>query len=197
MDKNKSKTAIYKPRFRLYFLKPKYWWIWFIFIMLFLLSKIPGLVLNYLLKLFSATLYLLARRLRKRAEINLLKCMPELTYEEKRKIICDMFYVGLQSTATLFSLRFQRKNINFDEIRWHGYDIIKELRNKGDNVILIVPHMLAMEILGLALGYKGINIAAMVRLSGNEVIDYLVNLTRQRFNLQIHSNDAGVNSFIL
>ncbi|WP_369012200.1 lauroyl-Kdo(2)-lipid IV(A) myristoyltransferase [Erwinia pyrifoliae] len=137
----------------------------------------------------------LARSARRRAQINLLYCLPEKSEVEREQIIDEMFATAPQSMAMMAELAL-RPQAAKSRIRWHGREIIDALRDSGQNVILLVPHGWAVDLPAMVLASEGQRMAAMFHNQSNEVIDYVWNLVRRRFGGRMHARNDGIKPFI-
>lgn len=79
------------PRFRAYFLHPRFWPLWLGLGLLWLVTLLPYRVLLRLGRGLGALMYRLARSRRQIVELNLQLCFPHMSESERRRLVKENF----------------------------------------------------------------------------------------------------------
>ncbi|HDG9776781.1 TPA: lauroyl-Kdo(2)-lipid IV(A) myristoyltransferase [Raoultella planticola] len=194
-----TKKMLFDSSFKCSFLRPKNFCIWLVIFSVFLLSRIPRHIRDPFLSFLGKVIGHFLKSAKRRAKINLIYCMPELGDQQRNEIIKKMFSIALQSIVLTAELAWCKRNDCNNGINWHGRDEIDNLIFEKRNVIIFVPHCFAIDIPGILLSSEGLNMVAIVRKLGNDVIDYVVNTTRSRFSSDyshIYFIENGIKPFI-
>lgn len=193
-DKNNNIEFI--PRFKAGYLHPRYWGSWLAIGVLMLLTLIPGKLRDPLLACTAKQLLRFGKKARRRAQINLYYCLPELSETQRNAIIEQMFITAPQAMVLMAELAlFGARKIR-QRVQWHNYHIIEDLQRTKQNVIFLVPHGWAVDIPAMLLTASGQKMAAMFQNQANQVVDYLWNSVRRRFNGRLHARKDGIKPFI-
>lgn len=196
MENSKKSQTEFIPVFKKAFLKPKYWGAWLAIGACAGMALLPAAVRDPVLGALGRTAGKYARSARRRAQINLFYCMPELSEAQREAIIDQMFAVAPQSMVLMAELAMRKSVHHSERIEWHGKEIIDELRASEQNVIFLVPHGWAIDIPAMLMAAEGKQIAAMFHNQRNEVMDYMWNAVRRRFGGRLHPRNDGIKPFI-
>ena len=130
---------------------PRYWPTWFGLLILRLMSMLPLPVLAVSGYAVGLLIYALFGSRRRISYLNIRTCFPELSQSQCKKINRHHFcYLG-QSVMTISMMwwispkRFNRL------VTVHGREHYDKALEQGQNIILLSPHFLSMEMSGLAL----------------------------------------------
>ncbi|MDU6411418.1 MAG: lauroyl-Kdo(2)-lipid IV(A) myristoyltransferase [Yersiniaceae bacterium] len=192
---NKS-TAEFIPQFQKAFYHPRYWGIWLGTGVMAALGYVPPRVRDPLLGKIGKLAGKYARSARRRAQINLLYCMPELSEAEREQIIDQMFATAPQSMVLMAEVACRTPARVQDRIHWHGREVLDRLHAEGKNIILLVPHGWAIDIPAMLLAAEGKPVAGMFHNQSNPLVDYLWNSVRLRFGGKLHARNDGIKPFI-
>lgn len=184
------------PKFRFSFLHPRYWGIWFGIGIMLILAFIPARWRNPPLAILGKLVGRLAKGARRRAQINLHYCMPELDVQKREQLIDRMFANMMQTIILLAEQGIRNSDFLFQRTRWHGYDFVEKMIEQKQNVIFLVPHGWAVDIPAMLFAAKGINMAAMFHNQRNQLIDWMWNAMRRRFGGRMHARVDGIKPFI-
>lgn len=195
MQKNTSSSE-FIPQFRLSFLHPRYWGVWVGVSFMLILAFIPPKWRNPPLAILGKMVGRLAKGARRRAQINLNYCMPELDVQNRELLIDKMFANMMQTIILLAEQGVRHSNYLFQRTRWHGYDIVERMIEQKKNVIFLVPHGWAVDIPAMLFAAKGIKMAAMFHNQRNQLIDWMWNAMRRRFGGRMHARVDGIKPFI-
>ena len=196
MQNNKKNHSEFIPEFKKSFLHPGYWGAWLGVGVFALLGLLPPALRDPFLGKVGRLAGRLARSARRRAQINLLYCFPELSETQREQIIDNMFMTAPQAMVLMAELGLRDPEKVLKRVDWHGKELLDELKLRGENVILLVPHGWAIDIPAMLLASEGQKIAAMFHHQGNQLFDYLWNRVRRRFGGRMHARNDGIKPFI-
>lgn len=77
-----------------------------------------------------------------------------------------------------------------------GIEYIQQAKQKGKNVILLVPHAWAIDASGIILHTRRIPMTSMFNPHRNPLVDWLWTITRQRFGGKMHARQNGIKPFL-
>ncbi|KOC87641.1 lauroyl-Kdo(2)-lipid IV(A) myristoyltransferase [Winslowiella iniecta] len=196
MENRKKSNSEFIPVFQKAFLKPKYWGAWLAIGACAGMAMLPARVRDPILGGLGRTAGKFARSARRRAQINLFYCLPELPEQQREAIIDQMFAVAPQSMVMMAELALRKPEHVRDRVEWHGKEIIEGLRAEQQNVIFLVPHGWAVDIPAMLMASEGQKMAAMFHNQRNELVDYMWNAVRRRFGGRMHARNDGIKPFI-
>lgn len=196
MQKSNKKRNEFIPAFQWSFLKPRFWGTWAGLGLCAGMALIPAVIRDPVLGKLGRLAGRLARGARRRAQINLYYCLPELTESQRETIIDAMFATAPQSIVMMAELAICNPNRVKQRIDWHGKAIIDALKAEKKNVIFLVPHGWAVDIPAMVLASDGQMMAAMFHNQRNPLVDYIWNTVRRRFGGRMHARDDGIKPFI-
>ncbi|AJI93795.1 lipid A biosynthesis (KDO)2-(lauroyl)-lipid IVA acyltransferase [Yersinia ruckeri] len=196
MQKEKNDSAGFIPVFQKSFLHPRYWGVWLGVGVMAALAYLPVKVRDPMLANIGRFAGKLAKGARRRARINLLYCLPNLSEGEREQIIDEMFATAPQPMMLMAELCFRDPKHVLTRIYWHGESVLDELQQQGRNVILLVPHAWSIDIPAMLLAGQGKPVAGMFHHQRNPLVDYLWNSARLRFGGRIHARESGIKPFI-
>lgn len=195
--KNKQKGQIeFIPTFKNAFYAPRYWGIWIGIGSIAVISWIPPRLRDPVLGTLGWLVGRVAKKARFRARVNLAYCLPEMSPEQRKTIIDDMFACVPQSTILMAELACRDPQRVLARVRWHGDKLLTQLQEKGNNVIFLVPHCWAVDVPAMLMAARGQKMAAMFHNQRNELVDYMWNRVRRRFGGRMHARNDGIKPFI-
>lgn len=195
MENKKKSNTEFIPEFKRSFLLPRHWGSWLAIGACAGLAWLPPGLRDPLLGALGRLAGKFAKSARRRAQINLFYCMPEVPEAEREKIIGEMFATAPQSMVMMAELAM-RPNAARKRIFWQNKAIIDDIRAKGENVIFLVPHGWAVDIPAMVLASEGQKMAAMFHNQRDPVMDYMWNAVRRRFGGRMHARNDGIKPFI-
>ncbi|GLR07329.1 lauroyl-Kdo(2)-lipid IV(A) myristoyltransferase [Mixta theicola] len=196
METSKKKHTEFIPVFQKSFLLPEYWGAWLGIGAFAVMAMLPAALRDPVLGAAGRLAGRFAKSARRRAQINLLYCMPELPETEREAIIDEMFATAPQSMAMMAELALRKPERVRQHVRWHGREIIDAIQEEKQNVIFLVPHGWAVDIPAMLLASEGQRMAAMFHNQSNQLIDYIWNRVRRRFGGRMHARNDGIKPFI-
>ncbi|AUX93763.1 lauroyl-Kdo(2)-lipid IV(A) myristoyltransferase [Mixta gaviniae] len=194
-SKKKSNTE-FIPVFQKSFLLPKYWGAWLGIGAFAGMALLPPSLRDPILGAAGRLAGRLAKSARRRAQINLLYCLPERSEAEREAIIDEMFATAPQSMVMMAELALRNPERVRSRVRWHGKEIIEAMQANKENVIFLVPHGWAVDIPAMLLASEGQMMAAMFHNQSNQLFDYIWNRVRRRFGGRMHARNDGIKPFI-
>lgn len=195
MDNSKKSSNEFIPVFQPSFLLPKYWGNWLAIGACAAMAWVPARVRDPVLGALGRFAGKVAKSARRRAQINLFYCMPEVSELEREKIIDQMFATAPQSIVMMAELAMRPVHAR-QRIIWHNREIIDPLLADKQNIIFLVPHGWAVDIPAMALALEGHKVAAMFNHQRNPLMDYMWNAIRRCYGGRLHSRDNGIKPFI-
>lgn len=196
METSKNSNSEFIPIFKRSFLKPKHWGTWLAIGACAAMALIPAKLRDPLLGTLGRKVGKLAKSARRRAQINLLYCFPELSEAQREAIVDRMFATAPQTIVFMAELALRNPAKMGQRIQWQGREVFDRLRAEKENVILLVPHGWGVDIPAMLLAHEGEKVAAMFNHQSDPVIDYVWNSVRLRYNGRLHARDNGIKPFI-
>ncbi|NIY46892.1 lauroyl-Kdo(2)-lipid IV(A) myristoyltransferase [Cedecea colo] len=196
MEKAKKSHSEFIPEFQKAFWHPRYWGTWAGVGAFAGLAMLPPSLRDPLLGKVGRIAGRFGKSARRRAQINLLYCFPELSEAEREAIIDEMFATAPQAMVLMAELGLRDPQKVMQRVDWHGKEIVDELKARGENVIFLVPHGWAVDIPAMLMAADGQKMAAMFHNQGNALFDYLWNTVRRRFGGRMHARNDGIKPFI-
>lgn len=185
----------YRPRLGARTLSPRYWLTWVVLGLLRLCVWLPLGVTRLLGSALGTLFYALNAKRRRIARVNLRKCFPKLGGRARRRILRDHFIVMGQSYLDLGLLAWASESRLVEKIRVIGLERLNEFTSQNRGVILVAPHCVAMNIVGVALA-KHCRFFSMVKAQRNQLINWLLNKGRARFGAVMLLRQAGLRPVI-
>lgn len=197
MPSEKKSTVEFIPQFQKAFYHPRYWGVWLGVGAMAAMAYVPAKIRDPILGGIGRLAGKFAKGARRRAQINLLYCLPELSEARREEIIDDMFAAAPQSMVMMAELACRGNPQKLlSRVQWHDRQIIDDLKAQGRNIIFLVPHGWAVDIPAMLLAAEGNQMAAMFHNQKNPLTDYLWNAVRRRFGGRMHARNDGIKPFI-
>ncbi|MFZ3387727.1 lauroyl-Kdo(2)-lipid IV(A) myristoyltransferase [Buttiauxella gaviniae] len=196
MEKAKKSHSEFIPEFQKAFLHPKFWGAWLGVGAFAGLAMLPPSLRDPLLGKVGRIAGRLGKSARRRAQINLLYCFPDMPEAKREAVIDEMFATAPQAMVMMAELAIKDPQKVMQRVDWHGKEIIDELKQREENVIFLVPHGWAVDIPAMLLASQGQKMAAMFHNQGNPLFDYMWNTVRRRFGGRLHARNDGIKPFI-
>lgn len=170
-----------RPRFRLYFIHPRFWLLWLGLGLLRLIIQLPYRVLLILGHGVGRVMYYVAGSRRTIARRNLELCFPEWSVRKREQVLHQNF----ASTG----MAFFEMAMSWWWPKWRlcrlahieGMDYLLQAQSDGQGVILMALHFTTLEM-GAALLGQVHTIDGMYREHKNPVFDYVQRCGRERHN---------------
>lgn len=171
-----------RPRFQPLFLHPRFWPLWLGLGLLWLVVQLPYRALLGLGRALGAVMYRLAGERRRIAARNLELCFPELSGDERQRLLKENFAsTGIAFFEMAMSWWWPKARLaRLAHIE--GLEHLQAAQREGEGAILMAVHFTTLEI-GAALLGQVHTIDGMYREHGNPVFDYIQRRGRERHNL--------------
>ena len=195
-EKEKRSIVEFIPQFQKAFYYPRYWGVWLGVGAMAAMAYLPAKVRDPILGSLGRLAGKFAKGARRRAQINLLYCLPETSEAEREHIIDEMFATAPQSMVMMAELAIRDPKKVMQRVHWHGKEIVDQMHAEGKNVIFLVPHGWAVDIPAMLMAADGHPMAAMFHNQKNPLTDYLWNTVRRRFGGRMHARNDGIKPFI-
>ncbi|MCO7517853.1 lipid A biosynthesis lauroyl acyltransferase [Pseudomonas guariconensis] len=171
-----------RPRFRPSFLHPRFWGLWLGLGLLWLVAQLPYRALLWLGRALGALMYRVAGERRRIAARNLELCFPELSGDERQRLLKENFAsTGIAFFEMAMSWWWPKARLaRLAHIE--GLEHLQDAQREGQGAILMAVHFTTLEI-GAALLGQAHTIDGMYREHGNPVFDYIQRSGRERHNL--------------
>lgn len=161
------------------FLGPKYWPTWLLLGVARLLGFFPLPVLAALGRGLGLLFYSLGRSRRHIALTNISRCFPEFTVAEQMRINRQHYqFSGQMVLVTGMNWWISKRRFNH-WVSIHGREHYDEALADGQNIILLAPHFLALEIAGIYLSQER-PMATMYQYNKNALVDEVIRRGRLR-----------------
>ena len=170
-----------RPQFRAYFLHSRFWPLWLGLGVLWLLVQLPYSVLLKLGRGLGALMFRFAGSRRYIARRNLELCFPELSQEQRERLLRENFasngiaFFEMAMSWWWPQARLQRL------ARIEGLEHLQQAQAAGQGVILMALHFTTLEIGAALLGQRH-TIDGMYREHKNPLFDFVQRRGRERHN---------------
>ena len=170
-----------RPRFRPLFLHPRFWGLWLGLGLLWLLVQLPYKALLGLGRALGALMYRVAGERRRIAARNLQLCFPELSDDERQRLLKENFAsTGIAFFEMAMSWWWpQARLARLAHIE--GIEHLQAAQQQGEGAILMAVHFTTLEIGAALLGQRH-TIDGMYREHGNPLFDFIQRRGRERHN---------------
>jgi len=162
------------------FLHPRYWYAWPVLAFVLIISWLPSRVLWILgitLGSFFSWFQSPARRV---AERNIELCFPELAPQERRRLLRRYFRLSGFAVVSLSVAWWAPKWRIKRFIKLRDQHFVEDVLSSGENVILLAPHFLGLDIGAMRIAIEGRRYVSMYRRSRNDLLEYFFQ-RRSRF----------------
>ncbi|QXH52853.1 lipid A biosynthesis lauroyl acyltransferase [Pseudomonas fakonensis] len=170
-----------RPRFRTLYLHPRFWALWLGLGLLWLIALLPYRALLGLGRALGAVMYRVAGERRRIAARNLELCFPELSSDERQRLLKENFAsTGIAFFEMAMSWWWPKARLaRLAHIE--GIEHLQAAQREGEGAILMAVHFTTLEI-GAALLGQAHTIDGMYREHGNAVFDFIQRRGRERHN---------------
>ena len=175
---------------------PRAWLSWLGFGLIRIVIHLPYSWVLALSNILSYPLYLFAIRRRKIADINLELCFPEMTKQERKRLIRQHFASGVTGLFEM-GMAWWLPNKRLENMMTiEGQEHLESALAKGKGVLLISPHFTCLEIIGRLFQMKIDHPwSGMYRPHENPVIEYFFRRRRSSFFSSLIARD-DIRSFV-
>lgn len=188
-------SRIYDTNFKFEYLKPKFWGIWFVVTILWLLIFLPAPVMDAIANKLGDLIRNINKKRRRIARINIDLCFPELTNEEKKELIRRNFRHQARSVLYYGIIWWAPKAILKKRIVIKGQRNIEKSIKNGRSVIIMTAHSLGLEaaVSAITMNYP---VSGPFNPMKNKLVDWLVAKGRTRHGTIIYTRETGLRPII-
>ncbi|GMQ89982.1 MAG: lipid A biosynthesis lauroyl acyltransferase [Gammaproteobacteria bacterium] len=171
-------------------LRPRYWGTWAALGLLRFGVLLPLGVARWLGSAWGWLFLLLNAKRRRIARINLAMCFPELSTQERRRLLRKHFVSVGKSYADLGFLAWASKPRLVRSIRLVGLEHLDDAARRGKNVILLIAHCLGVNYASIIARHHAM--FSMFKPPHDAVVDWFLNKGRMRFGCALLSRHQGM-----
>lgn len=190
----------YEHQFLKSFLLPKYWGVWLGVLFLVLFAYVPFRVRDKLAAWLGKRVYhYLKKRNKKqyhRALVNLRYCFPNWSEAKREETIEAMFVTVAQTMLGIGEIALRSVKHLQQRSEFSGLEHLTQVKAEGKNIILLVPHTWSIDASGIVLHTYGMPMVSMYNPHRNALVDWLWNVTRERFGGKMHTRQNGIKPFL-
>ena len=190
----------YEHQFLKSFLLPKYWGVWLGVLFLVLFAYVPFRVRDKLAAWLGKRVYhYLKKRNKKqyhRALVNLRYCFPNWSEAKREETIEAMFVTVAQTMLGIGEIALRSVKHLQQRSEFSGFEHLTQAKAEGKNIILLVPHTWSIDASGIVLHTYGMPMVSMYNPHRNALVDWLWNVTRERFGGKMHTRQNGIKPFL-
>ena len=147
----------------------------------FIIFKIVGVKISTLISGKIFTFFGPLFRSKKTIAKNLTKAFPEISEDEVKKKMREMWnYYGKVFAEYPFLYNFRNKNLS-DNIEIEGQNILEEIKIKNENVVFVSGHFDNFELMAMSLEKQGIDLAAIYRPLNNYLMNRIMEYLRKKY----------------
>lgn len=170
-----------RPRFRRYFLHPRFWPLWLGLGGLWLVVQLPYGVLLRLGRWLGLGMYRVASERRRVAARNLELCFPQMPPVERKRLLKENFAsTGIAFFEMAMSWWWPQKRLA-KLAHIEGLEHLQAAQRDGEGAILMALHFTTLEIGAALLGQRH-TIDGMYREHRNALFDFVQRQGRERHN---------------
>ncbi len=160
------------------FLTPRYWLNWIVYLILWLITRLPFSATISIGRLFGRVLYWLPSSAKKVAYANIKQCFPELSILEQKKLVKKHFESLGMGIIEMFLCWWSKDKFK-NRISWHGIDNLINAQQNKKSIILLTCHFTTLEIGGTLIN-NHLPVAAMYREQSNLFFNEIMNRSRTK-----------------
>ncbi len=140
--------------------------------------------------------YLVNAKRRRIAFINLELCFPQWPLEKRRQVALRHFRIYGQAVVDLGMLALAAEERLNALMNIEGIEHYRKVRNAGNAVIFLTPHLVGVDITGTLLA-RHLPLCTMMREHKNPILTNRLKSHRKRFGLKTYSRSQGLLPLVL
>ncbi|MGW8248553.1 MAG: lysophospholipid acyltransferase family protein [Acidiferrobacterales bacterium] len=190
-----NRNSGYIPRFTPGMLLPKWWPTWLVLGFLRLTVYMPNVFAEAIGSGFGDLFYLLNKKRRRVARINISLCFPELTPVARKKLLRDHFRIYGQTFIDMGKIWWASEKYLDRYIKIEGLEHYTRQREAGKQVILLTGHFVGIDVGGpmISRHYRQIGLIKPIH---NKVMDWTLGRGRVRFGSKMLLRDEGMRKVV-
>ncbi|CAM2897357.1 lauroyl-Kdo(2)-lipid IV(A) myristoyltransferase [Vibrio ordalii] len=195
-NENSTDKHLHNPTFQWSFLHPKHWATWIGIFFAALFAFMPPVSRDRLARKLSTFAVRKNGRVVRRARVNLAKCFPEKSTQERQAILEETFATAAQYMLGYSELLVRSTQHNLQRGKLIGEHHLLPLLDQGERVILLVPHSWAIDYAAVMLAARGYKVANIMKPQRNPIGDWLMHVQRMQYGGRIFTREAGIKPFL-
>lgn len=184
-----SAQTQYRPQFEWRFVTPYYWPVWLALLLLRVGIYAPRRLWNGCGWLLGELYYRASRKRRCVASANIAACFPALDGAAREKLVRDHFHQAMQCLCDIGWIWWASRARLEKFVRLHGLANIAAVMARGQAVIALTAHSVALEM-GVLLSCHH-SYLAMVKPLRNPLMEYFFARGRARFGARLFPRREG------
>ena len=188
----RDKKHLYNPKFQFSWLAPKYWGNWLGVLMLLIFAFVPVRPRDAFARSLTGLVLKYSKKPRRIVDINLSQCFPEMTAEERIKLIRSNIEIFLQTVLGQGELLVRSPKYIMNRFDVDGWEHVEKIIKDGDKAIFLTPHLWSLEFAGSFFMCKDVPMVAIINEHKNPVYNWLTSKQRTRFNSLVYVRAAGM-----
>jgi len=163
--------------------------------LLWILKWFPWRIRSLVAWPFAVLVYTLSGKRRRIARINLELCFPEMSAQQRSKIIRQHFYAKVRTVLDYGVLWWGSNQRVTSLVQIENNEYYQQAFDSGKSVIVLTCHSFAVEFGGirLSIDYPATSVAKQLK---NPLLDYYLQHGRQRAGAIIYDRSAGLKPVI-
>ncbi len=174
---------------------PRYWGAWVSVAALFVVGRLPRKMIMAIGSMVGRLFYLLNKKRRHYALVNLEICFPHWPVEKRRQVVVDHFRNYGQTFVDLGMLWSLSEETLQKYIQISGISNWYQAIAENQSVIIITPHMTATDMAGTLLSSRS-PMCAMMKNMKNPLLNHYVVKGRSRFGLKLFNREQGIRKLV-
>ncbi len=196
MKRNDFDPKAYNPQFEWSFLVPKYWGTWVAVLLSSTVSLLPNGFRVGIAKLLAKQAVRVKNKANRRARVNLEMCFPDKSQGEREEILHKSYVTSISFLMSFARLTLRNKAWLENNTTINGLEHLTSITDKGENVILLVPHTWAIDVPAVLLASRGLPVSAMAKAQKNKLSDWLMHRQRVQYGGRVYDRSGGIKPFI-
>ncbi|MBD3610348.1 MAG: hypothetical protein HUJ30_07335 [Gammaproteobacteria bacterium] len=184
-------TRGYQLRFKLSFFLPKYWLTWLGMFLLWVTSLLPWQVRDLLARWVGKKMAHKSSYRQHIATVNLQMAFPEKSDAERQAMLVSYFSTMVRSMLDYGILWWGSKRKLNKLIQLEGWEYLQQARDKGQNVIILTGHNVALDAGATAFRMQ-VPVVGLIKRARSEVVDWLMGRGRLRFHTVLYERHEGL-----
>lgn len=186
----------YTPKLMWRHFMPIYWGTWLTVALASIISLTPISVRYEISKYIASIAVKIRNKANKRARVNLELCFPDKSIVERETILRESYITSISFLMQFSSLTIRNSQWLERKTTVYNVDYLTDEINKGNRVILLVPHTWAIDIPAILLASRGLPVSAMAKKQKNLVLDWLMHKQRVQYGGKVYDRSVGIKPFI-
>jgi len=172
------------------YLAPKYWGTWLGLGFMRLIAFLPFSLQRVLCHMLAKMYYLLAKRRRHIAEVNINLCFPDLSEQQRSKLVKDAFFSSAMGFIELVNAWWASDNRLKDIVTVYGLEHLEEARNKNKGILIIGAHYTTVQLSGRLMSFYAADLQPLYKKAHNKLFDAIMTRIREKTFKEVLPNNS-------